>query len=137
MGRVEVLTGRECRRRWTREEKLAILKEAATSGLRVSEVARRHDVVPQQIYQWRRHLLAAVRDRVQGDSDVGPAFLPVTVVPASPEDGVAPTPVSTSPVRSCRSSRIEVRCRGGRSLAVAAGIAPAELVALIRAVERA
>ena len=61
MGRVEVLTGRERRRRWTREEKLAILKEAATSGLRVAEVARRHDVVPQQIYQWRRQLLAAVR----------------------------------------------------------------------------
>lgn len=137
MGRVEVLTGRERRRRWTQEEKLSILKEAATSGLRVVEVARRHDVVPQQIYQWRRQLLAAVRDRVQGDPDVGPAFLPVTVVPAGPEDGVTPTPVSTPPVRISRRDRIEVRCRGGRSLAVAAEIAPEELVALIRAVERA
>jgi transposase len=58
MARMEIVTGRERRRRWSEDSKLEILQEAATSGPSVAEVARRHDVVPQQIYIWRRQLLA-------------------------------------------------------------------------------
>ncbi|MCK7616258.1 transposase [Roseibium sediminicola] len=53
MGRVEILTGRERRRIWSDDQKLAILEEVATSGLTIADVARRHDVLPQQIYAWR------------------------------------------------------------------------------------
>lgn len=74
---------------------------------------------------------------IDGVPDAGPAFLPVTVVSAGLEDGGASAPIPSPPVRSGRSNRAEVRCRGGRSLAVAAGIDPGELVALIRAVEQA
>ena len=56
MGRVEILTGVERRRNWTDEEKLRILDEVATSGSGVTEVARRHDILPQQIYTWRKKL---------------------------------------------------------------------------------
>jgi transposase len=52
MARVEIWTGRERRRSWSDEQKLQILREAASS-LSVSAVARKHDVVPQQIYIWR------------------------------------------------------------------------------------
>ena len=135
MGRFEVLTGRERRRRWSREEKLSILKEAATSGLRVSEVARRHDVVPQQIYLWRRQLIAAVQGRSASVPDAGPAFLPVAVVSAGSDDG--DSAMASPPVRSVRRSRIEVRCKGGRSLVVDTTVTAEDLGALIRAVERA
>jgi transposase len=54
MARMEIVTGRERRRRWSEADKLDILREAATRGLSAAEVARRHDVVPQQIYIWRR-----------------------------------------------------------------------------------
>ena len=50
MARVEILSGRERRRFWSDEQKRAILDEAAASGLTLADVARRHDIVPQQIY---------------------------------------------------------------------------------------
>ena len=79
MARMEIVTGRERRRRWSEEDKLQILQEAATSGLSIADVAHRHDVVPQQIYIWRRQLLA----KAKADAGVHgspPRFLPVAVV---------------------------------------------------------
>ena len=56
MSRVEVMSGPERRRRWSAEQKRAIVAEAFASGASVSEVARRMDVVPGQIYRWRHEL---------------------------------------------------------------------------------
>jgi transposase len=56
MARVEVITGRERRRRWSEEEKRAIVAESMAPGSTVSEVARRADVCPGQIYRWRQEL---------------------------------------------------------------------------------
>ncbi|MGL4965388.1 MAG: transposase [Inquilinus sp.] len=58
MARVEILTGRERRRAWSDDQKLTILEEVATSRLGVAAIARRHDLVPQQVYRWRRQFLA-------------------------------------------------------------------------------
>ena len=44
----------ERRRRWSDEEKLAILKETTESG---AVVARRHGLGTGQLYTWRRQLL--------------------------------------------------------------------------------
>lgn len=60
MGRVEVLSGLERRRRWSVEQKRSIVAEAFGPGASVCEVARRMDVVPGQIYRWRRDLRSAV-----------------------------------------------------------------------------
>jgi transposase len=54
MARVEVITGRERRRRWSEEEKRAIVAESLAPGASVSEVARRADVCAGQIYRWRQ-----------------------------------------------------------------------------------
>ena len=59
MGRVEVLSGPERRRRWSAEQKRSIVAEAFASGASVREVARLRDVVPGQIYRWRRDLRSA------------------------------------------------------------------------------
>ena len=56
MSRVEVLSGPERRRRWSAEQKRSIVAEAFAPGASVCEVARRRDVVPGQIYRWRRDL---------------------------------------------------------------------------------
>jgi transposase len=42
--RAEVLVGPERRRRWSVEEKVAIVREAAVPGVRVADVARRRDI---------------------------------------------------------------------------------------------
>ncbi|WP_156623711.1 transposase [Ensifer sp. Root423] len=63
MGRVEILTGVERRRVWTDEDKLQILDEV-TSGSGVAEIARRHDILPQQIYTWRKKLGRDIRSPI-------------------------------------------------------------------------
>jgi transposase len=52
-----VLVRIERRRRWSDEEKLAILKETTEPGAIMSLVARRHGIGTGQLYTWRRHLL--------------------------------------------------------------------------------
>ena len=139
MARMEIVTGRERRRRWSEDSKLGILQEAATSGLSVADVARRHDVVPQQIYIWRRQLLAKVKANANGRGAT-PRFLPVAIV------GETQEPEAQQGERACggekpkavaRPGRIEIRCKGGRVLKVEAGLDPAVLQVLIRSVESA
>src|SRR4029077_3344736 len=60
MARVEVITGIERRRRWSKEQKRAIVAESFAPGAVVSEVARRAEVSPGQIYRWRQEMRAAV-----------------------------------------------------------------------------
>jgi transposase-like protein len=43
-GTVEIITGEERRHRWSIEEKLRIVAEAADPDARVTEVAARHEV---------------------------------------------------------------------------------------------
>jgi transposase len=136
MARMEIVTGRERRRRWSEESKLQILREAVTSGLSVADVARRHDVVPQQIYIWRRQLLAKVK--AESGHSASPRFLPVAVVsetdvPETPQDKRPPD----KPRGTARQARIEIRCKGGRVLKVESSIDPAVLQTLIRSVETA
>jgi transposase len=139
MARMEIVTGRERRRSWSDEKKLQIVREAAPSGLGVAEIARRHDVVPQQIYIWRRQLLAKVKADASGHG-ASPRFLPVAVI-TEPEGAEAPRDERTAggekPKGAARPGRIEIRCKGGRVLKVEAGLDAAVLRALIRSVEEA
>ena len=50
--RIELLTGPGRRRRWSAEEKAQIVAETLAPGARVSEVARRWDLSPQQVFGW-------------------------------------------------------------------------------------
>ena len=42
------------RRRWSGEDKGRIVAESFKKGLTASDVARRHDISPQQLFEWRR-----------------------------------------------------------------------------------
>lgn len=135
MGRVEILTGVERRRVWTDEDKLRILEEVETSGSGVAEVARRHDVLPQQIYTWRKKLGRDIRS--SGGSGV--TLLPVALIGPDAESKMdrAAAAEKVTAKRSAKLSRIEIGCKGGRVLKVDASIAPEALKALIRSVEEA
>jgi transposase len=52
--RIEILTGPGRRRRWSAKEKERIVAETLEPGASVSEVARRWQVCPQQVFGWRR-----------------------------------------------------------------------------------
>ena len=52
--RIEVITGKARRRRWSTEQKLRIIKESFEPGETVSSVARRNGVAPNLLFRWRR-----------------------------------------------------------------------------------
>jgi transposase len=51
--RLEVITGALGRRRWSAEAKARIVAESLAPGVVTSEVARRHELRPQQLFAWR------------------------------------------------------------------------------------
>jgi len=76
--RIEVITGVERRRKWSAQEKAAIVAESLAEGAVVSAVARRHGLNPQQLFGWR----SCLRDSVKGSAppyDATPAFVPAIV----------------------------------------------------------
>ena len=57
--RIEVITGPDRRRRWSLEQKQAIVAESYRANTSPAAVARRHGLNTGQLYTWR-HLLAPV-----------------------------------------------------------------------------
>src|SRR5690606_14451498 len=51
---MELLTQPERRRRWSVEQKLAMVRESNEHGQTVSIVARRHGVNPKHLFHWRK-----------------------------------------------------------------------------------
>jgi transposase len=51
---VEVITSVQRRRRWSAEQKAAMVQETQAPGMSVSLVARRHGIAPNQLFSWRR-----------------------------------------------------------------------------------
>ena len=89
--RLEVLTGADTRRRWSEETKARIVAESFAEGAVVSQVARRHGLRPQQLFDWRRELRAQWR-QVATAVEL-PAFVPAVV-----EEAVAvPSPAQPAP----------------------------------------
>jgi transposase len=119
--RQEILTGVERRRRWSDAEKRSILAEVGVNGARVADVARRHDLTRQHIYQWRAEF------RRRGESlteETG--FLPVEM-----------TPETTVPSVAAVTTPIEIVLVNGRRLRGIEGLSPAGLAQLIRVLEGA
>jgi len=54
VGRYEVVEPRRGNRRWPDDVKARIVAESLEPGVRVADVARRHEVVPHQLSLWRR-----------------------------------------------------------------------------------
>jgi len=75
--RAEVLTGPERRRRWSVEQKLAIVAELARSGSSGAVVARRYGISTGLLYTWRRQA-QGLRSRSR---PMVPGFMPVVVGP--------------------------------------------------------
>ena len=121
--RMELLTGPIRRRRWSGEEKARIVAETLLPGARVSEVARRWQLHPQQLFGWRRD--ARVEEGHQGASGgMARSFAPIVV---SADVGVPP-----ARLEAMRSS-IEVELAGA-VVRVAAGVDGDVLTAVLRAV---
>ena len=118
---LQEILGSERRRRWSDAQKRQILAEVGVNGAKVADVARRHDLTRQHLYQWRNHLR---RKSLLEDQD-GISFVPVEIAPSG---------------RSLSSQNaggmVEVLLCNGRSLRCALDFPEHELIRLIRLVER-
>jgi transposase len=68
--RVEIITGRERRRRYTANEKLALVDATMQPGMTVSAVARLHGVSPSLLFKWRQLMSQGGQVAVKADDDV-------------------------------------------------------------------
>ena len=119
MSRVEVITGPIRRRRWSEEQKRAIVTESFAPGGSVSEVARRADVCPAQIYRWRQELRAAIA-----------GFAPVLIAPSE----LGSAPVSDDALRA--EPVIEVEFAGKTRVRIPNTVSSDLAAAVIKALSR-
>jgi transposase len=68
--RIEIITGRERRRRYSAEHKLQLVEETMQPGMTVSAVARLHGVSPSLLFKWRQLMSEGGRTAVRADEDV-------------------------------------------------------------------
>nr|WP_207101474.1 transposase [Paracoccus shandongensis] len=101
VGRCDVVEPRRGNRRWPDAVKAQIVAESFQPGVRVVDVARRHDLIPHQLSDWRRQarqgLLVLPGDLLEGLSSpcigaVEPTFVPLAIGAGSepPEPAEAP-----------------------------------------------
>jgi transposase len=73
-----VLSGPERRRRWSQDEKFAIVAETLVPGVSVRDVMDRHGLAGSLIYTWRKQARLGLFEPMRSA-----AFAPVAVVPSS------------------------------------------------------
>ena len=125
---VTVLSGPERRRRWTSAEKLRIVEESLAPEAMASEVARRHDIHPNQLFAWRRRARLGLLTAAAAAAADGCRFVPVAVAKEAKLSPQATVVVG-------RSGMIEVALRNGRVLRLPDGVALERAVALADALE--
>jgi transposase len=120
-GSAEILGRVERRRRFSVEQKLAVLSEATAPGASMSAVARRHGLLPAQVYKWRRLAELGVIG-VPGASEL-PSFVAVEIAQAAAS---LPAPTELKPIAAAETARrrrrkaglIEIELAGGRRVRV-------------------
>jgi transposase len=76
-GVVEIISGRERRRRWSTEDKLRLVAEAYEPGAAIRAVAARHGVCESLLFTWRRQ----VREGMLTPPEMA-TFMPVQMLEA-------------------------------------------------------
>jgi transposase len=133
----EVISVVARRRRWTLEQKVALVEEVLRPGASVASVADRHGMSRSLLFAWRRQVReGAMPGVVRAEAAAG--LVPVRVVQdASPPEGPRPSPPLRGPAgRPGRSgTTVEVVLRNGRVLRVAEAIGPEVLGRLASALD--
>jgi transposase len=132
--RVEVITGRQRRRRWTAEEKAGIVAESLEVDANISDVARRHGVARGLLTIWRRQLSSG-----GGRHEPAQSFAAVKIdTVAAPSDGAARHSAESDAVGTALPAirsrgRIEIDVAGAR-IRIESGVDHATLAMVLAAV---
>jgi transposase len=72
MTECKLVTAVERKRRWSPEEKRRIVEETYLPGFSVSQVARKYDMTPSQLFVWRRLMEKGALQGLSSQEDVVP-----------------------------------------------------------------
>jgi transposase len=118
---VEVILGRT-RRRWTVEQKRALVAEAMSPGASVNSVAKRHDMNAALLFSWRKQY----RDELTASQPAAPMRFAEVMVAEAPRESV-PAPGE---------SRVNVEFASGVRMTLLGRVDPALAAALTRVLAR-
>ncbi len=130
MQRVEIISAKEPRRRWSEEEKRRLVSEAFAPGATVSHVARQHGVATSCLFAWRKRF----PDSANGSPPSAPQLIPLMVDGASAPP--APPALDATPMPML-SRHAVITWPDGLRLEVPAGYPAVGLKALIAALRLA
>src|SRR3954470_5048540 len=135
MSDVEILARVERRRKWSIEEKAALIAEVEAEGGKVKLVAQRRRISESLLYNWRAAWKAAA-----AGSSAAVAFVPLGVVgeadSAAPALLAPPEPPS-APRREARAGAIEIALPDGSRVSVDAFVNEKALSRVLRAMRGA
>ena len=137
-GVVEIITGRERRRRWSVEEKLRIVAETQEAGARVSAVAARNGLCESLLFAWRRQ----VREGTLVASET-PMFVAVRTLALASPAAAEPSHPEPRPMRGSTaagsapaSGLMEIELGDGRQVRVGSDVNLAALRRVLRALRQ-
>jgi len=116
-GVMEVITGRERRRRWSAADKLRIIAETREPGARINAVAARHGVCESLVFTWRRQ----AREGVLIAPEM-PVFMPVKMFETPLPATTTARPDTSLPPARPPSGLIEIELGNGRQVRVGSDV---------------
>jgi transposase len=137
-GVVEIITGRERRRRWSVEDELRIVAETHAAGAQTRAIAARHGLCESLLYTWRRQAREGVLV-----APGTPVFMPVrtleapksaTLPRAEPERSIKPqAPVAS---QAAQAGMIEIELADSRRIRVGHDVSVVALRRVLQALQR-
>jgi transposase len=124
---VEIILG-QARRRWSEDEKRALVAETLVEGQTVHGVARRHNISRSMLFCWRKQYREALSCTAPASTPIG--FTPIAV--AGPEPGTPPTP----PAPPAAMPLIELEFGSGARLRISGAADPDLVAAVMKAMPR-
>jgi transposase-like protein len=121
-GVIEIVTGRERRRRWSIEDKLRMVRETHAAGACVKQVAARYDISAGLLFTWRRQVREGKLEPPKP-----PTFVPVHTLGASPPPAMASTARVEKHTRCSVAGQIEIELRDGSRVRVDGDVSLASL----------
>jgi transposase len=124
------------RRKWTPEQKAALLAEVEAEGGRVAFVARRHGISESLLYNWRSAWKAASAPREAGPIE----FVQIGMIEHTSDDGAAMLPSPDQPPSDhppARVGMIEIGLPNGAQVRVDAFVNERALHRVFRAMKGA
>jgi transposase len=127
-GVIEIVTGRERRRRWSIEDKRRMVRETHAAGACVKQVAARYDISSGLLFTWRRQVREGKLEPPKP-----PTFVAVHTLGASPPPALASTARVEKHTPRSAAGQIEIELRDGSRVRVDGEVSLASLRRVIAA----